>query len=75
MSHVYAPFTEDQVASINAYQKSGVFHPFTCGCGDCRAVLRANTHGMVCDACHGWTQKWVHKFMADWSWKGGQGRV
>lgn len=31
MGFSHAPWTEDQVASLNAYQESGVFHPFTGG--------------------------------------------
>lgn len=29
---IKAPFTEEQVKNLNAYQKRGQFHPFTC-CG------------------------------------------
>lgn len=28
---IYVPFTEAQVISLNEYQPSGAFHPFTCG--------------------------------------------
>ena len=35
MTSVYAPFTEDQIASLNEYQKSGVFNEFTCGNDNC----------------------------------------
>ena len=66
---VKAPFTDDQVRSINAYQKSGAFHPFTCGTEGCQGILRATREGMVCDTCRQWTQDWVHDFMADWSWR------
>jgi hypothetical protein len=31
-----APFTSEQVESLNAYQVSGVMHPFTCGNDDCK---------------------------------------
>lgn len=27
---IQAPFTDDQVKSLNEYQRSRVFHPFTC---------------------------------------------
>jgi len=30
MSTINAPFTEEQVNNLNDYQKSGMFHPFTC---------------------------------------------
>ena len=62
-------FTEDQVESINAYQRCGVWHPFTCG-NHCGATLIATTEGFICptEGC-GYTQDWAHGFMADWSWK------
>lgn len=34
---VNAPFTEEQVRSLNQYQFSGVFHPFTCANPECTA--------------------------------------
>jgi len=27
------PWTPEQVANLNAFQRSGKFHPFTCGSG------------------------------------------
>lgn len=33
MKRINAPFTPEQVANLNAYQKRGHFHPFTCGSG------------------------------------------
>ncbi len=68
---VRAPFTEDQVISINMYQISGEGHPFTCG--KCGAVLKASTHGIDCYECGKWFQTWVHDFMADWSWNNDAG--
>ena len=38
---VVAPFDDEQVAALNAYQGAGVFHPFTCGA--CRDTLRTRT--------------------------------
>lgn len=64
---IKAPFTDDQVESINAYQKAGVMHPFTCGSG-CGPDLVASVAALACPAC-GYRQDWVHGFMADWSWK------
>lgn len=41
MSDICAPFTDEQVESINSYQSSGVFHDFTCSnCG--RRLKRKN---------------------------------
>lgn len=59
------PFTPDQVASINEYQHSDHYHPFTCRDGD---ILIATETGMECSTC-GHKQDWVHAFMANWSWK------
>jgi hypothetical protein len=69
MSSVKAPFTDDQIQSINAYQMSGAFHPFTCGTPGCRAVLMATRDGMICNTCHQWHQDWVHTEMANWKWR------
>ena len=65
---VDAPFSEDQVRSLNEYQKSGVFHEFTCGTDNCREILIAEKDGWRCPVC-GYRQYWAHPFMADWSWK------
>jgi len=69
---VRAPFTPGQVASLNGYQASGVFHEFTCGNDDCpgeQAVLVAAEDGWHCPSC-GYTQGWAHAAMADDSWRG-----
>ena len=68
---VYAPFTAEQLASLNGYQASGVFHEFTCGNDDCpadHAVLVAAEEGWHCPSCS-YTQDWAHEAMADGSWK------
>lgn len=74
MNKVEAPFTPDQVASLNAYQVAGIMHPFTCGGGQARGHngirLIAAEDGWHCasDTCD-YRQDWAHAFMADWSWK------
>lgn len=68
MSEALATFTTDQVESLNAFQHSGQFHPFTCGNAACRAVLIATVAGWRCPKCV-YTQNWAHSFMADWSWQ------
>ena len=64
---VRAPWTQDQVDSLNTYQASGAFHPYTCG--------RSGEHVLVATA-GGWRcleddyqQDWAHAFTADWSWR------
>lgn len=70
---VFAPFTDDQVKSLNAYQESRAFHPFTG-----RNELAPNGQDDVLIATpEGWTsrydpdysQNWAWAWMADWSWR------
>jgi len=70
-----APWAPDQVASLNAYQATGIMHPFTCGDHECRAAahpkqatLIAYPDGWYCPRCR-YTQDWAHTWMADWSWE------
>lgn len=62
-----APFTDEEIASLNEYQESGWGHPYTCGNGD-QEILVATTDGWICKKC-AYTQKWCHKWTADWEWK------
>lgn len=66
-----APFTPEQVRSLNEYQVSGAMHPFTCGEHDCRARLVATEAGWECPRDCGYTQAWAHEVMANWAWKDG----
>lgn len=72
-------FSGGEVASLNAYQESGIFHPFTCGNieHEEHVNLVAAEQGWYCPAmvdegieeyC-GYTQTWAHDFMKDWSWR------
>jgi hypothetical protein len=70
---VRPPWSEAQVAALNGYQVSGVFHPFTCPRrgdtphtqvnGD-KGGLRATAEGWVCESCD-YTQDWAWAWMAD----------
>jgi hypothetical protein len=64
MYQLWAPFTEEQVAGLNAYQKATNIHPFTCGNDSSHPVLIASTDGWYCSACD-YTQVWAHAAMAD----------
>jgi hypothetical protein len=64
--NVEAPFTDDEVASLNAYQNNDFMHPYTCVCGD-HVKLIATTDGWVCKKC-AYTQNWCHDFTANWDW-------
>ena len=73
-----APWTDKQVDALNAYQRAGDFHPFTCGGnrsdaahkdyaaknGGDRGQLIATPNGWVCPVCD-YTQGWAHAFMAE----------
>jgi len=69
-------FTPDEVKSLNEYQNSGIFHPFTCGSDvrteheDGEGLLIATETGFYCPYCD-FRQSWCHPWMRDWSWKRG----
>jgi hypothetical protein len=70
--HSYAPWSDDQVASLNAYQEAGVMHPFT---GERKpdgseTILIATQAGWVEELGGSVVQKWAHAWMANWAWKG-----
>ena len=68
---VPAPWTLEQVASINGYQQSGAFHEFTCPFSDDHAagrVLVAVENALGCPSC-AYVQFWVWNWMADWEWR------
>ncbi len=59
-------FTPGEVESLNAYQKSRVFHPFTCGGNrmdekhlDGEGLLVATEDGWYCPFCE-YRQQWAH---------------
>lgn len=71
MSHSNAPWTADQVASLNGYQHGGYGHPFTGARkpnGD-ETVLIATPDGWIEHEGGPVTQTWAHLFMVDWTWK------
>lgn len=69
IEQVRAPFTDDQVESLNNFQAARLMHPFTCGV--CREPLFATVAGWVCPTFQcPYTQAWAHGFMANWTWKG-----
>jgi hypothetical protein len=59
---IVVPWTPEQVAQLNRYQKLGVMHPFTCPHG--HGELIATPSGWICASCT-YTQNWAHLFMAD----------
>jgi len=73
MEKTSAPWDDEQIRSLNTYQQSGVWHPFTCGTGhheDGEVLLVASPSGWMCerDDCD-YEQYWAWAWMADWSWR------
>lgn len=67
MDRIEAPFTDEQVDALNAFQKACQFHPFTCPgdhivCEQHRELIATND-GWVCH-CGDYRQSWAHEFMA-----------
>lgn len=60
---IVAPWDVVVVARLNAFQKRGGMHPFTCG-NDTRDILVATTEGWVCRNCD-YTQDWALAFMPE----------
>lgn len=60
---IQAPFTDEEVSALNAYQKKGDEHPFTCKCGD-HTLLIATNDGWICKNC-AYTQKWAWEWMCN----------
>lgn len=68
------PWTDEQVAALNGFQRANVFHPFTCEYRSDHnmadgGILIATTGGFVCPypSCE-YTQHWAHELMADPHW-------
>lgn len=65
----YAPWTQEQIVNLNAYQMNRHFHPMTCPRkeehppieGE-RGRLLATHYGLVCPHCS-YSQNWAHAFM------------
>jgi hypothetical protein len=71
VSQVEAPWTPDQVESLNAYQHADNVHPFTGerGPNGEETVLVATPQGWVEQEGGPIVQRWAHFWMADWSWR------
>lgn len=68
MAQIQAPFTPDQVDSLNVYQNAGLMHPFTCG-NNSDHLLVAREDGWFCPECD-YRQYWAHDWMTNWKWSG-----
>lgn len=71
--YVYVPWTQEQVDSLNDYQKSGVMHPFT-GRNDLAPdgeidLLTATRIGWRSQYDPAYRQTWAWSWMADRTWE------
>lgn len=67
-------FDPHEIVNLNNYQKSGMFHPFTCPnrqdgnhrniFGD-KGALVATVDGWICPFCN-YTQNWAYEFMKNY---------
>lgn len=63
---IEAPWTAEQVWSLNEYQASGAMHPFT---SENSTELIATPDGWIEHEDGKVIQKWAWAWMADWSWQ------
>ena len=70
MERIEAPWTDDQVASLRAFQRCGYVHPFTGtrGPNGEETILIATRDGWIESPEGPVVQTWAHAFMADWTW-------
>lgn len=78
MSKITPPWDDETIRRLNDYQRSGRFHPYTCGndrsnsahtrqakaSGDEPGLLVATRDGWRCPACK-YKQTWAHGFSAE----------
>lgn len=61
-NHIRAPWTAEQVAALNRWQKAGNVHEFTCPNNHRDRVLVAHEDGFHCPVCD-YRQSWAHAVM------------
>ena len=59
-----APFVDEQLKSINTYQREGRFAPLVCKCG---GKLYGRHDGMVCPTCFEVTAE-CPRWVTNWTW-------
>lgn len=65
MTKVTAPWDAATVDALNAFQRLGHFHPFTCpNPHDGNRDLLATESGWICELC-GYTQSWAIQMAVD----------
>lgn len=67
IAKIIAPWTPEQVDSLNAYQTSGAFHPYTCVTHSDEPLV-ATPAGWTCPCCS-YRQDWALASMTDNTWR------
>lgn len=73
MTALMAPFEENQINSLKAFQERSIFHPYTCHESE-HGTLSVSYKGMYCERCN-YIQKWADEWTTDWSWEVGEKEV
>ena len=80
MEKVKAPYTDEQVKSLNEFQNNGIIHPFTCcspsyinectrACKEIDGkIVEGTTDGLLVATKDGWICP-CGKYKQDWSYK------
>ncbi len=55
---ITAPWTEEQVETLQKYQENSCVHPYTCECGE---LLVPTTDEWECEVCS-YTQNWFWEY-------------
>ena len=61
---IYPPWSDEQIAALNTWQRLGVVHPFTCPVEGHRADLVAHEDGWHCPQCD-YRQTWAPAVMLE----------
>lgn len=62
--YVSAPFSDEQLKSINTYQREGRFTPLVCKCG---GKLYGRHDGLACPSCFEVTNR-CPRWVTNWIW-------
>jgi hypothetical protein len=54
---IFVPWSKEIVEKLTEYQQSGLYHPYTCMCGE---ILIATSSGWVCVKCD-YIQIWAYE--------------
>ena len=70
---LFPPFTEEQIESIDLYQRAGSYESIKFPSKECRerhsdSIMMPTKHFLLCPLCGGKVY-WVFPWIANWSWR------